>query len=78
MKFIIWDSKDGNPRTPEGSWVSGGLLGELTAENVYLRVYARRPEVSQPFEALAVGECVRNVEFTLSAAKGTYDVYRTE
>lgn len=78
MKFIIWDSKDGNPRTPEGSWVSGGLLGEIDPENVYLRVYARRPEGSQPFEALAVGECVRNVEFTLSASKGTYDVYRTE
>lgn len=78
MRFIIWDSKDGEPRTPEGSWVSGGLLGELSAENVYLRVYARRPKGTQPFEALTVGECVQNVEFALSGAKGMYDVYRTE
>jgi len=78
MKFILWDNKDGDPRTPEGAWVSGGLLGEITAENVYLRVHAQRPAGAQPFEALTVGACVRNVEFTLSGSKGTYDVYRTE
>jgi len=78
MKFIIWDSNDGNPRTPEGTWVSGGVLGELSPENVYLRVYARRPEGAQTFESLNVGECVRGVTYTLSGSKGTYDVYRIE
>ena len=78
MKFIIWDSRDGNPRTKDGGWVSGGLMGELTPENIYLRVYAQRPEGSKPFEILEVGECVRGVQYTLSGSKGTYDVYRVE
>lgn len=78
MKFIIWKQKDGTPRTSGGGWVSGGLIGLVTAENVYLRVYGVRPEGSKPYEKLSVGECVAGVEFSLSGSKGTYDVYRVE
>lgn len=78
MQFILWDSKDGNPRTSDGGWVSGGLVGRVTPENVYLRAYGVRPEGSKPYEKLAVGECVAGVTFSLSGSKGTYDVYRIE
>ena len=78
MQFIIWDSKDGNPSTPDGAWVSGGLIGLVTLDNVYLRVYGMRPEGSKPYEKLEVGECVTGVEFSLSGTRGTYDVYRAE
>ena len=78
MKFIIWDSKDGNPRTKDGGWVSGGLIGLVTLENVYLRAYGLRPEGSKPYEKLEVGECVAGVQFSLSGTTGSYDVYRVE
>lgn len=78
MKFIIWDSRDGNPRTQDGGWVSGGLIGPVTTDNVYLCVYGVRPEGSKPYEKLEVGECVAGVTFRLSGSKGVYDVYRVD
>lgn len=78
MQFIVWDSKDGNPRTSGGGWVSSGLIGSVSLDNAYLSTYGSRPEGSKPYEKLAVGECVAGVEFSLSGSRGIYDVYRVE
>jgi len=81
MKYILWNSnRDGDrPTTDEdGAIISDGVLGRLTADNVYLKVYAQYPEGQPLIEDIAVGEAVRGVRFHLSGETGFYDVWRVE
>lgn len=77
--FILWDRKDG-PAPPRdqntGEYLTGGCLGELTLDNVYLRSYAHRPDGAKQFSDLEIGECVVGVQYRLSGEKGCYDIYR--
>ena len=78
-RFILWDRKDGSPhRDDDGNnIVSSGILGRVTADNVYLTAYASYPvdEPRRPTD-LAVGEVIRGVRYTLSGGNGWYDIYR--
>lgn len=78
-KYILWDPKDGDPtRYGDGQIVSSGLMGEITADNVYLSLYAVYPADQPCIHSLAVGECIRGVQYNLSGSKGVYDIYRVE
>ena len=72
MKFIIEDPKDAGP------WPQyAGVIGPISAGNVYLTAYAKWPDARRPSD-LAVGEAIEGVVFQLSGEKGTYSVRRVE
>lgn len=75
-RFILWSTRDGAPRCDDdGVIVSDGIVGRIGADNVYLRGYAAYPGGVRPLD-LAVGECIRGVQYSLSGSTGIYDVYR--
>ena len=77
-RYIIWDPKDGVPtRDDSGNITTSGLLGRLTAGNVYLRSYAALPDGRQVAD-LAVGDVIRGAKFHLSRERGTYDIWRVQ
>jgi len=81
MKFIIWDPKDGNgsPRRDEnGEFLSDGVVGRIPLNSVYLTIYGIKPDGAARYDSLEVGQCVRDVTFQMSGAKGIYDIYRVE
>jgi len=84
MKFIIWDPNDGvngwgPPRTDDGgNIISDGLIGRVTEGNCYLTAYPKWPKGAKPVTELAVGACIKGVEYRLSGSSGVYDVYRVE
>ena len=72
--FILWNrARDGVLRYPDKQ--TDGVLGRLTADNVYLTAYAKYPGDKRPKD-LAVGERIENVEYRLSGEFGVYDIYR--
>ena len=77
-QFIIWDERDGSPFRADGELVSSGLLGLITAHNVYLTAYGVRPDGAPSYDSLAVGERVTDVIFRMSGSKGCYSVYRVK
>lgn len=79
-KFIIWDPKDGpRPRVDDdGNIVSDGLIGRVTATNVYMTTYAEYPNNSRPLADLQVGEGIYGVRYSLSGSSGIYDIYRVQ
>lgn len=79
-KFIIWDPKDNyRPRCDEdGNIVSDGVIGRVTATNVYMTTYAEYPNNSRALADLQVGEAVYGVKFSLSGSSGIYDIYRVQ
>lgn len=80
MKFILWNSKrDGHrPSSDEdGNIISDGVLGRITEDNVYLKVYAKYFDDKRPKD-LKVCEAIKGVMFTLSGESGSYDVWRVE
>ena len=81
-KFILWDPKDGMPPVREGvdgtvEVNSGGILGVLTEDNVYLTTYAQYPK-DTTHRDLAAGECEQGVKFNLSGESGFYEVHRVQ
>ncbi len=75
MTFILWDSKDGEPpRTDDGGFNTGGILGELTPGNVYLTTYPKI-EGGKKLADLEIGQYV-TAEYRLSGDRGTYRIYR--
>ena len=78
MLFILWDStKDGVVPRNGGEIATGGVLGHLTADNVYLRTYAAYPDARRPKD-LEVGQSIVGVRFSLSGQRGCYDVVRVK
>jgi hypothetical protein len=77
MRFIIWDNKDGKPhKSDDGTGIiSGGIMGWLDANSVYLTTYASYPDARRPAD-LEVGACLPGVRWTLSGEVGIYDIYR--
>lgn len=76
-RFILWDESSGLlPRNSEGEIMTSGLVGQITADNVYLRTYGKRPEGSPGYDSLDVGGVVNDVAFNLSGSTGRYSVYR--
>lgn len=66
-KYILWDEKDGPiPRGENGEYRSGGVLGVIGEDNVYLRAYAGRGRERIP--SLEVHEQCR-VVYSLSGEK---------
>lgn len=76
-KFILWDPRDNfRPREDEdGNITSDGVLGRITAANVYLTAYPDYPDDRRPAD-LKVGECIKRVKYSLSGGRGYYDIYR--
>lgn len=75
-RFIIWDPRDGQLRRDEtGELISDGLIGRVGPENVYLTTYGEFPDERRPID-LAIGECIRDVKYSLSGSRGTYDIWR--
>jgi hypothetical protein len=74
-RFILWSTRDGAPRCDDGVIVSDGVVGRIGPDNVYLCGYAQYPSDTRPLD-LAVGECIRGVQYSLSGSSGIYDVYR--
>lgn len=75
-RFILWNGPEHPPRSNEGEYLTGGALGEITLDNVYLTTYGARPDGSKNYNELEIGECVRGVVFRLSGERGEYDIYR--
>ena len=79
MRFILWDPRDSHDFLPrrddDGVIISDGVLGRISADNVYLTAYAEYYDTRRPVD-LAVGECIKNVRWSLSGARGCYPVYR--
>jgi hypothetical protein len=75
-RFILVPA--GNPISRKyGSIVSDGVLGRVSKENAYLKVYAELPaKDSRKLDDLEVGDCIANVRYRLSGQTGYYDVYR--
>lgn len=77
-KFILWHKDYGKlPRSENGSINSDGAIGRIDEGNVYLRSYAKYPDDRLPKD-LGFGECIENVEFSLSGEKAYYDIYRVD
>ena len=78
-KYILWDPRDNyRPRQDDDGVInSDGLLGRVTEDNVYLKVYANYPG-EKTHSDLKAGQHIKGVVFNLSGEKGTYDVYRVE
>ena len=78
-RYIIWDPKEGEPwRGQDGEFLTSGCLGAMTADSVYLRVYAMWPEgwSWDDLVKLEVGGRISGVTYNLSGSRGTYDIYR--
>ncbi len=77
-KFIVWDARDGLPKVDAdtGKITSGGVLGRIDEDNVYLTTYPEWPEGAKKLVELDAGEAVTGVIYTLSGSAGLYDVYR--
>lgn len=73
-RFILWDPRDGVAMR-DGEFISGGCLGELTKDNVYLCSYAAYPS-NKTHRNLSVGEKIEGVKFNLSGESGFYEVIR--
>jgi hypothetical protein len=80
-KFILWDPKDGEPRTDEaGVITSDGIIGRVGRDNVYVRTYPVYDDVERDIEgnvSLEVGGFAV-ATFNLSGSKGRYRVYRVQ
>lgn len=75
-KYIVWDPKDGEPlRGDDGSFASGGLIGEVGRDNVYVNTYAAYDEMERDLAGLEVGQ-FSVATFSLGGSKGRYRVYR--
>lgn len=76
-RWIIWDPRDGYTKWDgeTGECLSAGVLGPLTAGNVYLTTYAQYPDERRHTD-LAVGAVIDGVVFTLSGGRGVYEVVR--
>jgi len=78
-KYILWDPRDGDPRrTEDGAFISDGIIGRITLDNVYLGVYAQWPDDAPSVQSLEVGQRIENVRYSLSGSSGSYDVYRVQ
>lgn len=78
LKFILWSKKDGPlPKKEDGSINTGGVLGLIDENNVYLTTYAEYPDERRPAD-LEVGDCIGNVKYRLGGEAGVYDVYRVK
>ena len=78
MKFILWNESDGAPQIGnDGTINSGGIIGRVGPENVYLKMYAHYPDNKRPSD-IKVGECIHDVIFRLSGQTGVYSIYRVE
>lgn len=73
MKFILL-----NQALPPSERGEDGALGRLDADNVYIAIYASRPNGSKAFTEMLLGEEMQNVAFNLSGEKGLYTVRRVE
>jgi hypothetical protein len=83
QKFIIWDAKDGKPRFDEdGNITSDGLIGRVTGNNAYIKIYAEYLDNELTFDInhtpkLEIGEFTK-AKFSLSGTKGYYQVWRVQ
>ena len=80
MKFILWDRRDGDRPSFDydtDQFISDGIIGRITEDNVYLTTYADYPDGKRPKD-LKVGERISGVRYTLSGGKGHYDIWRVE
>lgn len=74
----------GLPRQDEeGLFISDGILGKISRNNVYLTAYpnldnAVWPEGCNSLDDLQIGQRVENVEYSLSGSSGVYDIYRIQ
>ena len=78
-QYILWDPSDGPPwRNDDGSFISEGVVGRITAGNAFLTVYAQFPEdvPRSRLRELDVGGSIKGVKYSLSGSEGVYDVYR--
>ena len=79
-QFILWDSKDGDPRRgDDGSFLTDGLIGRIQKGNPYLGGYAKWVtavsfDINDELD-LEVGEYVI-ATYGLGGSTGTYRVYR--
>ena len=78
-KFIIWDPRDGFYPTlgEDKAIISDGIIGRVTADNVYLKIYAQYKDDQKSIDELLVGEYVK-ADFRLSGEKGSYKVFRVK
>jgi len=78
-KYILWDPRDGDPRRADnGAFISDGIIGRVTLDNVYIGVYAQWPDGAPSVQSLEVGQCIKGVRYGLSGSSGSYDVYRVQ
>lgn len=75
--YILWDPRDGSVTRDNGVIVSGGILGVVTEDNVYLTCYAGYTD-GRTHRDLKVGEALHGVKYNLSGSVGYYDIYRVE
>lgn len=74
--YIIWDPKDGAPRTEAGEFISDGIIGRVGIDNAYIKIYPSYfdNEPRRPAD-LEVGESV-TATFSLSGEMGRYQIWR--